>query len=219
MKQESKQRCRVLVFYFQISGGNNFKEMGPFFSLQQLFQRNNKRTIFCWRLQKLKLWWILFVYVNTLCVFVCARVCTGAFTGHPPAARPSKGDHAASGGGAGHPPKSDTVTAAAGPCCRQAGTHSAGQNHNRAWASAQQNTHTAENEENVCLHLQVPPPPAPTHHPTVIVPAPALTQHSHHHVTVVTVSPSVYTSTMSTSRQNLDTIVQVSGLNVSKLAD
>lgn len=55
---------------------------------------------------------------------------------------------------------------------------------------------------------QVPPPPAPTHHPTVIVPAPALTQHSHHHVTVVTVSPSVYTSTMSTSRQNLDTIVQ-----------
>ncbi|TNM85470.1 transcription factor AP-4-like [Takifugu rubripes] len=54
---------------------------------------------------------------------------------------------------------------------------------------------------------QVPAPPAPTHHPTVIVPAPALTQHSHH-VTVVTMSPSVYTSTMSTSRQNLDTIVQ-----------
>lgn len=57
--------------------------------------------------------------------------------------------------------------------------------------------------------LQVPAPPAPTHHPTVIVPAPTLTQHSHHHVTVVTMSPSVHTSTMSTSRQNLDTIVQV----------
>lgn len=85
--------------------------------------------------------------------------------------------------------------------------------------TTQHNTHTAGIEENVCFHLQVPPPPAPTHHPTVIVPAPALTQHSHHHVTVVTVSPSVYTSTMSTSRQNLDTIVQVRGLNVSKLAD
>uniref|UniRef100_A0A3Q3XHM3 BHLH domain-containing protein n=1 Tax=Mola mola TaxID=94237 RepID=A0A3Q3XHM3_MOLML len=55
---------------------------------------------------------------------------------------------------------------------------------------------------------KVPAPPAPTHHPTVIVPAPALTQHSHHHVTVVTMSPSAHTSTMSTSRQNLDTIVQ-----------
>ncbi|XP_054460229.1 transcription factor AP-4-like [Anoplopoma fimbria] len=53
-----------------------------------------------------------------------------------------------------------------------------------------------------------PPPPAPTHHPTVIVPAPTLTQHPHHHVTVVTMSPSVHTSTVSTSRQNLDTIVQ-----------
>lgn len=51
-------------------------------------------------------------------------------------------------------------------------------------------------------------PPAPTHHPTVIVPAPTLTQHQHHHVTVVTMSPSVHTSTVSTSRQNLDTIVQ-----------
>lgn len=55
---------------------------------------------------------------------------------------------------------------------------------------------------------QVLATPAPTHHPTVIVPAPTLTQHSHHHITVVTKSPSVHTSTMSTSRQNLDTIVQ-----------
>ncbi|XP_014849608.1 PREDICTED: transcription factor AP-4-like isoform X1 [Poecilia mexicana] len=54
--------------------------------------------------------------------------------------------------------------------------------------------------------LAPPTPPAPTHHPTVIVPAPTLNQH--HHVTVVTMSPSVHTSTVSTSRQNLDTIVQ-----------
>ncbi|CAG06077.1 unnamed protein product, partial [Tetraodon nigroviridis] len=67
---------------------------------------------------------------------------------------------------------------------------------------------TPKHGDSVCLHPQAPAPPAPTHHPTVIVPAPALTQHSHHHVTVVTASPSVYTSTMSTSRQNLDTIVQ-----------
>lgn len=50
-------------------------------------------------------------------------------------------------------------------------------------------------------------PPASTHHPTVIVPAPTLNQH--HHVTVVTMSPSsAHTSAVSTSRQNLDTIVQ-----------
>lgn len=54
--------------------------------------------------------------------------------------------------------------------------------------------------------VQAPPtPPAPTHHPTVIVPAP--TVHPHH-VTVVTMSPTVNTNTVSTSRQNLDTIVQ-----------
>ncbi|XP_034044777.1 transcription factor AP-4-like [Thalassophryne amazonica] len=53
-----------------------------------------------------------------------------------------------------------------------------------------------------------PTAPAPTHHPTVIVPAPTLIQHPHHHITVVTMSPSVHTSTVSTSRQNLDTIVQ-----------
>ncbi|XP_055365086.1 transcription factor AP-4-like isoform X1 [Betta splendens] len=59
------------------------------------------------------------------------------------------------------------------------------------------------------LQVRAPPtPPAPTHHPTVIVPAPTLTQHPHHHVTVVTMSPSAHTSTVSTSRQNLDTIVQ-----------
>uniref|UniRef100_A0A667ZW68 Transcription factor AP-4 n=1 Tax=Myripristis murdjan TaxID=586833 RepID=A0A667ZW68_9TELE len=59
------------------------------------------------------------------------------------------------------------------------------------------------------LQVQAPPtPPAPTHHPTVIVPAPTLTQHAHHHITVVTMSPAVHTSTVSTSRQNLDTIVQ-----------
>lgn len=49
-------------------------------------------------------------------------------------------------------------------------------------------------------------PPAPTHHPTVIVPAPTLSQP--HHVTVVTMSSAVNTNTVSTSRQNLDTIVQ-----------
>ncbi|XP_023804850.1 transcription factor AP-4 isoform X1 [Oryzias latipes] len=56
--------------------------------------------------------------------------------------------------------------------------------------------------------LSLPTPPAPTHHPTVIVPAPALTQQPQHHVTVVTMSPSVHTSSVSTSRQNLDAIVQ-----------
>ncbi|KAM8841982.1 transcription factor AP-4-like [Synchiropus picturatus] len=53
---------------------------------------------------------------------------------------------------------------------------------------------------------QVLAPPASTHHPTVIVPAPTLNQH--HHVNVVTVSPTVHTTSVSTSRQNLDTIVQ-----------
>ncbi|XP_029629399.1 transcription factor AP-4-like isoform X3 [Salmo trutta] len=46
-------------------------------------------------------------------------------------------------------------------------------------------------------------PPAPTHHPTVIVPAPPP-----HHVTVVTMGPASVINTASTSRQNLDTIVQ-----------
>uniref|UniRef100_A0A4W5LSS3 Transcription factor AP-4 n=1 Tax=Hucho hucho TaxID=62062 RepID=A0A4W5LSS3_9TELE len=48
-------------------------------------------------------------------------------------------------------------------------------------------------------------PPAPTHHPTVIVPAPAPPPH---HVTVVTMGPASVINTASTSRQNLDTIVQ-----------
>ncbi|XP_077774884.1 transcription factor AP-4 isoform X2 [Podarcis muralis] len=48
-------------------------------------------------------------------------------------------------------------------------------------------------------------PPAPTHHPTVIVPAPLPPSH---HVTVVTMGPSSVINTISTSRQNLDTIVQ-----------
>nr|XP_057929184.1 transcription factor AP-4-like isoform X2 [Doryrhamphus excisus] len=56
--------------------------------------------------------------------------------------------------------------------------------------------------------LVSPTPLASTHHPTVIVPAPTLTQPPHHHVNVVTMSSSVHTSTVSTSRQNLDTIVQ-----------
>lgn len=49
-------------------------------------------------------------------------------------------------------------------------------------------------------------PPAPTHHATVIVPAPAQPPH---HVTVVTMGPTSVINTVSTSRQNLDTIVQV----------
>ncbi|XP_077130726.1 transcription factor AP-4 isoform X2 [Ranitomeya variabilis] len=47
-------------------------------------------------------------------------------------------------------------------------------------------------------------PVAPTHHPTVIVPAPPPS----HHVNVVTVGHSSVISSVSTSRQNLDTIVQ-----------
>lgn len=51
-------------------------------------------------------------------------------------------------------------------------------------------------------------PPAPTHHATVIVPAPVQTPQSHH-VTVVAMGPASVINTVSTSRQNLDTIVQV----------
>ncbi|XP_029108445.1 transcription factor AP-4 isoform X2 [Scleropages formosus] len=50
-------------------------------------------------------------------------------------------------------------------------------------------------------------PPAPTSHPTVIVPAPVLPALPHH-ITVVTMSPTSVINTVSTSRQNLDTIVQ-----------
>ncbi|XP_028842598.1 transcription factor AP-4 [Denticeps clupeoides] len=55
--------------------------------------------------------------------------------------------------------------------------------------------------------LGPPTPPTPTNHPTVIVPAPALPPPSHH-VTVVTMGPTSVINTASTSRQNLDTIVQ-----------
>ncbi|XP_058508878.1 transcription factor AP-4 isoform X1 [Solea solea] len=50
-------------------------------------------------------------------------------------------------------------------------------------------------------------PPAPTHHATVIVPAPVQAPQPHH-VTVVTMGPASVINTVSTSRQNLDTIVQ-----------
>ncbi|XP_068435003.1 transcription factor AP-4 isoform X4 [Clinocottus analis] len=50
-------------------------------------------------------------------------------------------------------------------------------------------------------------PPAPTHHATVIVPAPAQPAPPHH-VTVVTMGQTSVINTVSTSRQNLDTIVQ-----------
>ncbi|XP_030201602.1 transcription factor AP-4 [Gadus morhua] len=60
-----------------------------------------------------------------------------------------------------------------------------------------------------CSPQASPPasPPAPTHHATVIVPAPAQTPHPHH-VTVVTMGPTSVINTVSTSRHNLDTIVQ-----------
>nr|XP_040046528.1 transcription factor AP-4 isoform X2 [Gasterosteus aculeatus aculeatus] len=50
-------------------------------------------------------------------------------------------------------------------------------------------------------------PPAPTHHATVIVPAPGPPAPPHH-VTVVTMGPTSVINTASTSRHNLDTIVQ-----------
>ncbi|XP_037648352.1 transcription factor AP-4 [Sebastes umbrosus] len=50
-------------------------------------------------------------------------------------------------------------------------------------------------------------PPAPTHHATVIVPAPVQPSQPHH-VTVVTMGPTSVINAVSTSRQNLDTIVQ-----------
>ncbi|XP_061701789.1 transcription factor AP-4 isoform X2 [Syngnathoides biaculeatus] len=50
-------------------------------------------------------------------------------------------------------------------------------------------------------------PPAPTHHATVIVPAPVPPPQSHH-VTVVTMCPASVINAVSTSRHNLDTIVQ-----------
>ncbi|XP_077172301.1 transcription factor AP-4 isoform X1 [Paroedura picta] len=67
----------------------------------------------------------------------------------------------------------------------------------------QQQEQAREQQSHAQL-LPVPGPPAPTHHPTVIVPAPPPS----HHVTVVTMGPSSVVNTISTSRQNLDTIVQ-----------
>ncbi|XP_078286484.1 transcription factor AP-4-like isoform X2 [Rhinoraja longicauda] len=65
-------------------------------------------------------------------------------------------------------------------------------------------------EQQRCISaLQVPAaqsPPTPTHHPTVIVPAPLPI--SVLQVNVVTMAPSSVISTVSTSKQNLDTIVQ-----------
>lgn len=63
-----------------------------------------------------------------------------------------------------------------------------------------------EREQQQHLRTQLLPPPAPTHHPTVIVPAPA--PPSSHHINVVTMGPSSVINSVSTSRQNLDTIVQ-----------
>ncbi|EQB77564.1 transcription factor AP-4-like protein [Camelus ferus] len=54
--------------------------------------------------------------------------------------------------------------------------------------------------------LKLLPTPAPTPHPTVIVPAPA--PPPSHHINVVTMGPSSVINSVSTSRQNLDTIVQ-----------
>ncbi|KAM8961247.1 transcription factor AP-4 [Pelodytes ibericus] len=69
--------------------------------------------------------------------------------------------------------------------------------------------HEALERSEQPLHSQLLPPhlpPAPTHHTTVIVPAPP--PPPTHHVTVVTVGHSSVISSVSTSRQNLDTIVQ-----------
>ncbi|XP_015265373.1 PREDICTED: transcription factor AP-4 [Gekko japonicus] len=68
----------------------------------------------------------------------------------------------------------------------------------------QQQHEQAREQQNHAQLLPVHGPPAPTHHPTVIVPAPPPS----HHVTVVTMGPSSVINTISTSRQNLDTIVQ-----------
>ncbi|XP_023567075.1 transcription factor AP-4 isoform X3 [Octodon degus] len=64
-----------------------------------------------------------------------------------------------------------------------------------------------ERSVRMMLEEQLLPPPAPTHHPTVIVPAPPPPPPPSHHINVVTMGPSVINS-VSTSRQNLDTIVQ-----------
>ncbi|XP_062388916.1 transcription factor AP-4 [Sardina pilchardus] len=74
----------------------------------------------------------------------------------------------------------------------------------------QQQQEPTERESHMVRSPQVfapSTPPAPTSHPTVIVPAPVLSTSSHH-ATVVTMGPASVINTASTSRQNLDTIVQ-----------
>lgn len=66
--------------------------------------------------------------------------------------------------------------------------------------------HQEKLEREQHLRTQLLPPPAPTHHPTVIVPAPP--PPPSHHINVVTMGPSSVINSVSTSRQNLDTIVQ-----------
>ncbi|XP_061078860.1 transcription factor AP-4-like [Conger conger] len=73
-----------------------------------------------------------------------------------------------------------------------------------------QHLHKHKQKEQKAHSPQLPAPatpPAPTHHATVIVPAPTLPLPPHH-ITVVTMSPASVINTVSTSRQNLDTIVQ-----------
>ncbi|XP_067089052.1 transcription factor AP-4 [Osmerus mordax] len=80
----------------------------------------------------------------------------------------------------------------------------------RAGRLAQQQ-HDQSEENTPALSPQVlapATPPAPTHHATVIVPAPAQPSTQPHHVTVVTMGPPSVINAASTSRQNLDTIVQ-----------
>ena len=70
---------------------------------------------------------------------------------------------------------------------------------------------TRQDDFSICPLPQVlapATPPAPTHHATVIVPAP-IQPLLPHHVTVVTMGQASVINTVSTSRQNLDTIVQV----------
>ncbi|KAI5932463.1 transcription factor AP-4 isoform X2 [Manis javanica] len=66
--------------------------------------------------------------------------------------------------------------------------------------------HQEKLEREQHLRTQLLPPPAPTHHPTVIVPAPP--PPPSHHINVVTMGPTSVINSVSTSRQNLDTIVQ-----------
>ncbi|XP_076121008.1 transcription factor AP-4 isoform X1 [Alosa pseudoharengus] len=84
------------------------------------------------------------------------------------------------------------------------------QEQTRTLLRLQQQQETTERESHMVSSPQVlapSTPPTPTSHPTVIVPAPVLSSSSHH-ATVVTMGPASVINTASTSRQNLDTIVQ-----------